>query len=269
MSKETKSRWSESRYTNMEIPSYIPSEALVYEKGQFLRAFLLRVLAIDMQRFLSTEMCDEYFLNINITPQYDADGNRSNTPAMLVAEKRLQVLDEIGRLNRTYVDRNKDAKAKDLIRRIYFTDEQMATGAWGALLGARGAVQQQLEKETHCKIALSGRGITNPLKDRNPNAAQLALEDPHVRITATNEADLQTAAERIEWILSDDPEAEDFREKNRRRTAQVEGRFDPRTWQAGGKPAAAGQRRGEKRGRPDEEEPAPIDEDLAEFLEDL
>lgn len=68
------------------------------------------------------------------------------------------------------------------------------------------------------------------MKDTNVNAAAMAMEDPHVRITATNEHDLQVAAERVEWILSDDPEAIEFREKNRRRMAQVEGRYDPRTW---------------------------------------
>lgn len=68
------------------------------------------------------------------------------------------------------------------------------------------------------------------MKDTNVNAAAMAMEDPHVRITASNEHDLQVAAERVEWILSDDPEAIEFREKNRRRMAQVEGRYDPRTW---------------------------------------
>lgn len=259
------SRWSSSRYTNMEITSYIPPEAMVYENGQFLRAFLLRVLSIDMQRMLAADSCDQYFANIPITPEYDASGNRTNMPAAMIAEKRLQLIDEVGRLNRTYVDRERDAKSKDLTRKVLFSAEQMETGAWGALLGARGAVHQQLEKETRCKIALAGRGITNPLKDSNPNANKLALEDPHVRITASNEADLQTAAERIEWILSDDPEAEEFREKNRRRMAQVEGRYDPRTWQSGGRPT----RPGEKRSRAEAEEEAPMDEDLEELLEDL
>lgn len=262
MSKEKGSRWSETRYTNMEVPSYIPSEALVLENGQFLRAFLLRVLANDMQRMLATNTCEQYFHNISVEPTYDANGNRNNTPAMMLGEKRLQVIDEIGRLNRTYVERDDQVKGRDVVRKIYFTQDQMDTGAWGAILGARGLVHQQLEKETKCRIVLAGRGITNPLKDSSPNATSLAMEDPHVRVTATCEDDLQVAAERIEWILSDDPEAEEFREKNRRRMAQVEGRYDPRTWVPGNVGKSVGR-------RPREEETAPADAELDEFLEDL
>ncbi|CBZ26402.1 putative branch point binding protein [Leishmania mexicana MHOM/GT/2001/U1103] len=289
MPKETASRWSESRYTNLQVPSYVPSEALMHEDGQFLRAFLLRVLANDMQRMLATNTCAAYFRNIPLEPEYDANGNRTNTPENVVMEKRLHVMDDISKLLRTYVERAEYAanKSKDINRRIYFTAEQIETGDYGALIGPRGLVHQQLEKETNCHIVLVGRGITNPLKDTNPNAAAMALEDPHVRITATTEEDLQTAAERIEWILSDEPEAVEFRENNRRRMAQVDGRYDPRTWMtaaekrkkaAAEKAAAAGgaaageDETGAEKGRKREREEAPVEEEdteLNEFLEDL
>ncbi|CCW69962.1 unnamed protein product [Phytomonas sp. Hart1] len=266
MSKEKNSRWSEARYVNMEIPSYIPSEALVHENGQFVRAFLLRAVANDMQRMLQTNTCDLYFRNIPVVPEYDANGNRTNTPHNMLAEKRLRIIDEIGRLNRTYVELDNAAKAKEISRKIYFTDAQMETGEWGAILGARGSVHQQLEKETKCKIVLAGRGITNPLKDTSPNAASLSLEDPHVRITASSEVDLQNAAERIEWILSDDPEAVEFREKNRRRMAQVEGRYDPRTWVSSSALRSAD---GKGVGKSENAAVPVIDEELDKFLEDL
>lgn len=272
MAKVPRSRWSESRYTNIQVPSYVPPEALLHEEGQFIRAFLLRVMANDMQRLIATNSCPSYFQNIPLEPEYDANGNRTNTPENVLGEKRLHVMDDIGKLLRTYVERADyaAAKSKDITRRIYFTAVQMETGEYGALIGARGLVHQQLEKETNCHIVLAGRGITNPLKDTNPNAAAMALEDPHVRITATNEADLQKAAERVEWILSDDPEAVEFREKNRRRTAQVEGRYDPRTWMTlADRKAAAAASKGGKR----EREPEPVEEErdaeLDEFLEDL
>lgn len=232
MPKETASRWSESRYTNLAVPSYVPSEALVHEDGQFMRAFLLRALATDMQRMLAAHTYDAYFRNILLKPEYDGNGNRTNTPENVVMEKRLRVMDDISKLLRTYVELAEYAanKSKDINHRIYFTPDQIETGDYGALIGPRGQVHQDLEKETNCHIVLVGRGITNPLKDTNPNAAAMALEDPHVRITAKTEEDLQKAAEKIEWILSDEPDAVEFRENNRRRMAQVDGRYDPRTW---------------------------------------
>ncbi|KPI90602.1 putative branch point binding protein [Leptomonas seymouri] len=285
MPKETTSRWSEVRYTNLHIPSYVPSEALVAEDGQFMRAFLLRVLATDMQRMLAAHTCDMYFCNTPLEPEYDANGNRTNTPEDVVMEKRLRVMDDISKLLRTYVERAEYAasKSKDINHRIYFTHDQIETGDYGALIGPRGQVHQDLEKETNCHIVLVGRGITNPLKDTNPNAAAMALEDPHVRITAKTEEDLQKAAEKIEWILSDEPDAVEFRENNRRRMAQVDGRYDPRTWMtvaekkkaAAQKAAAAAGENGAEVGtkRPREaggaEAAEEDDAELNEFLEDL
>uniref|UniRef100_A0A0A9WAQ2 Branchpoint-bridging protein n=1 Tax=Lygus hesperus TaxID=30085 RepID=A0A0A9WAQ2_LYGHE len=113
---------------------------------------------------------------------------------MVLGEKRLNVIGEIGKMLHSHVERTDAQNKKEISHKIYFTQEQMASGSWGAILGARGSVHQQLEKETKCKIVLIGRGITNPLKDTNANAAAMAMEDPHARITAGNEHDLQVAA---------------------------------------------------------------------------
>lgn len=275
MSDKTASRWSVGRYNDLEIPTYIPSEALLHEHGQFLRAFLLRVLVTDLQRLLTTNGCEQCFVNAPLTPEYDSDGNRSNTPEAVISERRMRAMDDIGKLLRAFVDRAEQAKSQEITRRIYLTPELMSTGAWGAIIGARGMVHQQLEKETKCRIVLVGRDITNPLKDTNANAAAMALEDPHVRIIAPNEQQLQLAAERIEWILSDDPEAVEFRERNRRRTAQVEGRYDPRTWVSSSAAAAGQPGVGAKRGRTEEapaaakESAEEVDAELDELLEDL
>ncbi|EPY24616.1 branch point binding protein [Strigomonas culicis] len=257
------SRWSTNRYTNINFPSYIPSEALVCEQGQFLRAFLLRVLAFDLQRLIATNACADYFTNIPLQPEYDGKGNRTNTPENVIWDKRAGIIDELGRLLRTYVERS-DANKKDILRKVYFTQEHMDAGAWGAILGARGSVHQQLEKDTRCKIVLAGRGITNTMKDTSPAAMAAAMEDPHIRITAANEEDLQAAVERLEWMLSDDPEAEALREKNRRRIAQVEGRYDPRTW---GAKKANDAKPGEKRAR--EEPVEDVNQEVDDFLAGL
>ncbi|KAG8348755.1 KH domain [Trypanosoma vivax] len=265
--KQRPSRWSTERYTNLYIPNYIPPELLIYDEGQFLKAFLLRVLSVDLNRFIETKRCDDYFINLPIVPEYNSEGHRTNATEDLVAEKRLKVMDELTNLLRLHSELGMQAKApKEIMRKRFFTREEMENGAYGAILGARGMVHQELEQTTKCKIVLAGRGITNPLKDTSANAARMALEDPHVRITASSEQALQHAMQRIEWILSDDPEAQEFRENNRKRMAQIEGRYDPRTWvssveKRGGSP----QRRGWKRSR---EEPE-LDADVQEFLDEL
>lgn len=239
------SRWSTTRYTNTEIPSYVPAEAFTFLNGQFLRAFRLRAIVHDLQRLLKTQTCDQYFVNIPLTPTYDeTTGERNNTPYQLLSEKRVKAITELSSMHRLFDDRLSDTRGgKEILRKIRFTKEQMDSGAWGAIIGARGMVHQKLEKEFQCRIVLAGRGITDPMKDSNFNAVTWAYEDPHVRLSAASEQNLQAAAERIEWILSDDPEAVEFREQNRRRTAQVEGRYDPRTWVSAtdrAKAAAAG-----------------------------
>ncbi|KEG10969.1 branch point binding protein [Trypanosoma grayi] len=264
--KSQPSRWSKERYTNMLIPSYIPPELLLYDEGQFLKAFLLRVLSIDLSRFIETKRCEEYFVNIPVEPEYNSEGQRTNTPDELVAEKRRKVMDELTNLLRQIAEMGpQPGTQKEIVRKRYFTQEEMDNGAYGAILGARGLVHQELEQTTKCKIVLAGRGITNPLKDTSANAARVALEEPHARITAPNEQALQHAMERIEWILSDDPEAQEFRENNRKRMAQIEGRYDPRTWVSSlEKDGGEGPRPGEKREREEE-----LDADVQEFLDEL
>lgn len=285
------SRWSENRYHNLDIPSYIPPESFSYLSGHFMRAFRLRAIIHDFQRILSTDSCDACYVNIPLTPVYNDKGERTNTPYNLISEKRLRAITELSGMLSLFDERSSAEMkgGKEVFRKIRFTKEQVMLGAWGALLGARGAIHQQLEKQYNCRIILAGRGITDPTKDPSASAAIWALEDPHVRISAATEEDLQSAAERIEWILSDAPEAVAFREMNRKRTAKVEGFYDPRTWvdkskaaataaaaggaNAGGKMASGGdgtmdpKSNGRKRER--EETPQPQDEELDEFLNDF
>ncbi|CAD2213139.1 KH domain containing protein, putative [Angomonas deanei] len=258
-----RSRWSTAKYSNLTIPSYIPPEAIVFEHGQFLRALLLRAQLDDISRFIAAGQAEEYFSNIPLEPKYDAQGNRTNTPENILDEKRIQAFDALSAIKKACSAATDEGKAGEIIKRIYFTSEQMETGAFGALIGARGSVHKQLQEETKCRIVLVGRGITNPLKDTSANAAALALEEPHVRITAQNEEDLQLAAERIEWILSDELEAVEFREKNKKRMAQVEGRYDPRTWVSGTEDA---KKKMSKKAKMEEEE---REQEVDDFLEGL
>lgn len=278
------SRWSEARFHNLEIPTYVPPESFSYLGGHFMRALRLRAIIHDLQRVLATDSSDQCYVNIPLIPAYNENGERTNTPHNLISEKRLKAITELSGMLSLFDDRsNADIKAgKEVFRKIRFTKEQVVLGAWGALLGARGAIHQQLEKQFNCRIILAGRGITDPTKDPSANAAIWALEEPHVRLSAATEDDLQSAAERIEWILSDAPEAAAFREMNRKKTAKVEGFFDPRTWvdksmaSANGNSSgsasngnSAAEQHGEGRKREREEAPSPQDEELDEFLNDF
>eukprot|EP00796_Vickermania_ingenoplastis_P006750 gene6750-4842_t len=244
------SRWSKERYTNPEVPSYVPPEAFTHLDGQFMRAFRLRALIHDFHRIVKSGKSDQCFVNVSIEPKYNATGGRVNTPEDILLNRRMAAIKELSRMHSTFGDHH-ETKGKTILRKVRLSREVVETGSWGALIGARGMVHQQMEKDYNCHIVLAGRGITDPVKDTNPNALSWAQEDPHVRITANNEQDLQAAVERIEWILSDDPEAVEFREINRRRTAQVEGRYDPSTWVSSTTPAAAaaGAGAGTKKGK--------------------
>lgn len=281
------SRWSTARYHNLDIPSYVPPECFSYLGGHFMRAFRLRAVIHDFQRILATETCDACYVNIPLIPAYNERGERINTPHNLISEKRLRAITELSGMLSLFDERSTAEMkgGKEVFRKIRFTKEQVMLGAWGALLGARGAIHQQLEKQYNCRIILAGRGITDPTKDPSANAAIWALEEPHVRISAPTEEELQNAAERIEWILSDAPEAVAFREMNRKRTAKVEGFYDPRTWvdkmkasgssspssgdKATGGAEGSTEQKWEGRKREREEFPEPQDKELDEFLNDF
>jgi hypothetical protein len=273
------SRWSADKFTNPLIPSYVPPELLLLNKGSLCEAFLLRCLMIDCNRMIDSGIADEYFQRVVIIPEYDRYGNRTNTPENLLQAKKRGAMEKLANLLKVHRDLTSSGGAgggnKELVQKRYFTREEMELGAYGALLGARGSVHQELEKTTRCKIVLAGRGITDSKIDMSANAQQLALEEPHARVTAPNEKALQACMERIEWILSDDPEALAFRENNRKKMAKIDGRYNPDTWvsnyaprSAGGGSSSAtnaGEGGGRKRGRDDP--PEVLDADVRDFLE--
>ena len=264
------SRWSSERFTNLNIPNYIPPEAILDDEGSFLKAFLLRALWHDLGRISeSPQMVADYFSRIEIVPEYDNQGNRTNTPEMLLQEKKMKAFEELTSQLKRHKEMLQGAVASlnktEHVMKRFFTKDEMEGGAYGAILGARGSVHQSLEKETHCKIVLAGRGITDLRKDTSEMAIRAAQEEPHARIVGPSEKALQMAAQRIDWILSDDPQAVEFRENNRRKMAYVEGRqYVPFPKEAQGytKPTS---RTGEKRGREEEVDPT-MDADTADFL---
>ncbi len=302
--KKTAEAWvSVITMTSSDVPLYFSRCLIVYfqlrsnqpdmllmHEGKLCDAFLLRAAVIDCNRMVDTFTSEEYFGQRVIVPEYDRYGNRSNMPEHLLQAKKQKSMEKLSGLMKTHRDLTTAGgiggagggmKSSELTQKRYFSREEMDLQAYGALLGARGSVHQELEKTTRCKIVLAGRGITDSKIDLSATALQLALEEPHVRVTAPNEKALQAAMERIEWILSDDPEAVQFRENNRKKMAKIDGRYNAETWgqpRGGAGPAhgsSSGQQQqssgygggdGRKRGR-EEPRAEELDADVKDFLE--
>ena len=228
MSSSTKpvvNRWSTDVFSNPIVPSYIPPEALLHDRGEFAKAFAARALLHDINRLDESKQAAVFFAHKEITPEYDASGTRNNTPDDLLKLRKRQVVETMASMlkrHREEVLGQSGGNGRDIVQKRFFRKEEL--DLYGALLGARGKVHQELEKETGCKLVLAGRGITSLLTETSPDAQRMAQEDPHIRITAPNERALQLAYEKVDWILSDEPSAQQYREKNRRRMDHIEGR---------------------------------------------
>ena len=280
----TSLRWSEDRYSNPQIPNYIPPEMFLLGNGAALYAFTTRATLTDTKRMLDRQAEDQYFMRRNgvlkVTPKFDGSGRRTNSFAQILTEKQ-------ARLQRDFTDMARSVlnvpgglnDSKQIVKKIYFTEKQLENKSHGAIIGARGATHQQLQRETRCKVVIGGRGMTDVIKEVNlrdrQNAEEMAQDRPHVRITAPNEKCLQDCVERIEWMLSDLPDAIKLRDDNRIKLAIANfGSYQPgRVILEGGQPPAATTAtaaRGPAAGAAGvAATAAPGDEDLDDFLNEL
>ena len=248
--KQRVERWSRGVYNNPVLPNYVPPEMIIHDSGRTLEALLIRAAFDDIRRLCEHEQYDVYFQRQrpnHIKPEYDRQGNRTNTPKDILNNRRMQLLEQIvakGKEQHTLSSGVTELAGKgnrEILHKIYLTPEQIESRAYGAIIGARGRTHQELEKEYRCRIVVEGRGITDLKKEVNmQNSAALtrAEEAPHVRITARDERDMRRCIEKISWILSDDPEAQEFREENRKALAIVNGTYNPDTWVSSIKPEA-------------------------------
>lgn len=262
--------WSLCRYTNQNIPTYIPPEALMLEEGQYAKSFLLRCQLYDINRVLETGACEKYLTyKGHIEPEYDKNGNRTNTPEQILQNLKTKCMTELTEALKRHKEMVSGAAAaasvsKEIVFKRYFTAEEMQQGAYGAILGARGSVHQSLERETKSKIVLAGKGITDLKKDTSDAALKAVEEEPHARITSPNEKALQECVQKIDWILSDEPAAHEFRENNRRKMAHADGKAyvpiprEAMLFQGKG---------GVKRPREDQLAAAAVDQDINDFLD--
>lgn len=119
-----------------------------------------------------------------------------------------------GALSSSNLEYTRDGR---IIHRIFFSKQVMDAKRHGAILGSRGTTHRLLERETGCRICLGGRGITDLRNTRDgqdlEEARRLLSYDAHCQIIAPSELHLQRAIERIEFLVSDDPEAEELRER--------------------------------------------------------
>jgi hypothetical protein len=260
--------WSVCRFTNQNIPTYIPPEAVLLDEGHFLKSFLLRCQLYDVNRVIETNSCEKYLaFKGDIDPEYDKAGNRTNTPDQILQDMKTKCMTELTESLKKHKEAVSGATSastlKEIVFKRYFSADEMQQGAYGAILGARGSVHQSLERETKCRVVLAGKGITDLKKDTSDAALKAVEEEPHARISAPHEKALQECVQKIDWILSDEPAAHEFRENNRRKMAHADGKaYVPI-------PREAMLYQGNKDGklkRPREEAPV-VDQDINDFLD--
>ena len=236
------SRWSPvgAKFSNPAVPNFLPPEYILFENGQALDAFVLRASMEDAKRLTENNLSDQWFLRRDGFPtkleaKFNAQGQQINTHDRLLQASRSKLMNELmDRHKKFQTQQSAMALEKDIVKKIYFTPEQFENKIYGAILGARGSTHQKIEKETHTKIVLAGKGITDAKKASSTVPADelraMLEERPHCRITAKCETDLQQAVEKIEWIISDEPRAIEFRDENRRNLAIINGTYSADTW---------------------------------------
>mmetsp|Transcript_48210 Transcript_48210/g.55696 ORF Transcript_48210/g.55696 Transcript_48210/m.55696 type:complete len:259 (+) Transcript_48210:57-833(+) len=217
---QTNHGWSLSTFANQNVPTYLPPEAIILEKGEFLKGFLLRCQVHDLQRMIDTDQCEAFVTQCS--------GDRLGKSALdQIQDRKTNVMEKLMELSKQHKEASAGAPmlaSKGIVQIRKFKKEEMEQGAYGAILGARGSVHQDLEKSTGCKIVLAGKGITDLRKDTSDLAKAAAEEDPHARIWAPNHKALDECLKKIDWILSDEPAAQEFREKNRKTLAAFSGK---------------------------------------------
>eukprot|EP00756_Hemistasia_phaeocysticola_P004281 Hpha_TRINITY_DN12730_c0_g1::TRINITY_DN12730_c0_g1_i2::g.114337::m.114337/K13095/SF1; splicing factor 1 len=235
-------RWSADRIVQQGLPTNVPHELLEVARGDAFRVFLLRAQIQDMQRIADQQKEEEWYQMLrkrkrDEAPVYNQKGERVNTAQNIFRDRKMKLVQELLAASARY---NQRAATSDqrITKKVYFTRAQVESRAYGAIFGARGRTHQEIQMVTGCKITLMGRGISDELKNKQ---VQVGREDehragmddaPHAHITAPNEEALKKAVERIEFLVSDRPEAIEVREAKRKEVAILNGTFRPETWRA-------------------------------------
>jgi len=235
------SRWSEAKYCNPRVPSYVPPELILWGEGKPLQVFLNKARIEDMKRLHYAHADGVFFMRkdgelpegftgwprhaleeaIQRREEEFEHERRVVNEALAAREVAALQTGELANKRRKMLGSlsNNLEYTRDgrIIHRIFFSRRVMDNRLYAAILGSRGTTHRLLEKETGCKISLGGRGITDMRNLREgtdiEEARRLLSFEPHCQILAPSELHLQRAIERVEFLVSDDPEAEELREK--------------------------------------------------------
>lgn len=252
-----KSRWSECKYCNPQVPSYIPPELVLWGEGKPLQMLLARASIEDMIRLQNFHVQGLFFMRKDGELPEDFKGRPDHTMYALLDERKNQFDLErqmtkeflaargvnsvtANRARRTggaggggafgNLEYTSDGK---IVHRLFFTPQVMSTQRYAAIFGSRGATHRQIEKDTGCRIILGGRGITELKRVRRPqdfeDAKKLLQYEGHAMITAPSEKELKLAVQKIEWLLSDDPEAVAQRDELKRKAEKDAGYTSSKT----------------------------------------
>ena len=222
-SSSSKKRWSDGPATTSKLPLQIPQEMLLEADGSIARIIEIRTLINDMQKLRDDNEISKFFYRrspIEYNPRWNAKGNRTNAAEKYFFEKLRDLTAELTRYQLNDAKKGQDMFKQEIKHKIYLTPQQIVEKTYGAILGVRGRQQQELEKQTGCKIILCGRGIS--FRKRMPGEDD-GDERPHVKITAPNEESLEKAIEQINFLLGNSQQAIAYREENRRRLAIANG----------------------------------------------
>ena len=222
-SSSSKKRWSESNATGPRLPTQIPQELLLEADGSIARIIELRTLINDMQKLRDDNDIPRFFYRRNPTdynPRWNAKGNRSNATEKFFFEKLRDLTAELTKLQANDAKKGQNLFTKEITHKLYLTHQQIVEKTYGAILGVRGRQQQELEKQTGCKIILCGRGVS--FRKRTPGDDD-GDERPHVKIVAPSEEALEKAIDQINFLLGNSQQAIAYREENRRRLAIANG----------------------------------------------
>eukprot|EP00744_Colponema_vietnamica_P009332 GILI01013281.1.p2 GENE.GILI01013281.1~~GILI01013281.1.p2 ORF type:complete len:205 (-),score=43.88 GILI01013281.1:41-655(-) len=204
-------------------------------------------------------------MKTRIKATFDSKGNRVNTAAEMLTERNTRNLEYLKRQLAKFKDET--VREGEVSRKYFFKPQHISM--IGSLFGARGETQKKLVRDAGVlRIEFAGRGLTKRQKKFNAirgldKADELESEEPHAFIVGYDEASVGRAIERIEWLLSDTPDAVATRENNRVQLMVKDGTYDALTYKA---KEVVGGAVGSKRER--EVEETKVDEELDAFLDD-
>eukprot|EP00667_Euglena_gracilis_P011809 EG_transcript_12083 len=220
-------RWSAQRYIQDKVntPVYVPSELFWKAKGQAMKIFQIRALLNDMNRMGEDKNFEDYFRKKRARspePVYNTKGERTNTRERRFRDLKMKLVQDLLNMSNLHHNRVTQIQKQKFQKCIYFTPEFLETTSFRIIIGPRGRTQKELEAETGAIIHVLGKG-TGTRRVGKPQPGD--DDDPHILITAATEEILHKAVDRINFILSDTPEAQAWKAQKLRELSIINGTF--------------------------------------------